>query len=233
MKRGQKTEKAVATRELIYQRALELFRSKSFESSTMRDIAESCELATGASYYYYQTKEHLILEFYRRSQATASTFVDSLTIEKEDFPVRLRKLLEQRFESLRPDRNLVKVLSRVSMNIESPLSPFSPSTSDLRDESILLHKRIIQGTNLKLRPDLEKRLPKFLWLFQMGLLFLWVHDDSPHQKKTHQLMQRGISIVIHIIRLLRVPVVRNIFVSILDLIDTIDDVILTKASTRS
>ncbi|HXN93618.1 MAG TPA: helix-turn-helix domain-containing protein, partial [Candidatus Acidoferrales bacterium] len=44
---GEKTKTA------ILQTALELFRRRGFEVTTMRDIARAAKLATGAAYYYF------------------------------------------------------------------------------------------------------------------------------------------------------------------------------------
>src|SRR5229473_8556171 len=45
------------TEALILQTALELFRERGFEVTTMRDIGQAAKVATGAAYYYFTSKE--------------------------------------------------------------------------------------------------------------------------------------------------------------------------------
>src|SRR6266478_6961690 len=59
---GEKTKAA------ILQTALELFRSRSFEVTTMRDIAQAAKLATGAAYYYFPSKEAIVAAYYDQVQ---------------------------------------------------------------------------------------------------------------------------------------------------------------------
>src|SRR6059036_423408 len=56
------------TRELIFERALELFRVRGFEETTMRDIARAAKVATGAAYYYFPSKEAIVSAYYDRVQ---------------------------------------------------------------------------------------------------------------------------------------------------------------------
>src|SRR3977135_1254380 len=61
------TAKAEETRSRILDAALTLFRRHGFEKATMRDIATEAGVATGAAYYYYRTKEDLVMAFYLRT----------------------------------------------------------------------------------------------------------------------------------------------------------------------
>src|SRR4051812_422557 len=70
------TPKAEETKRRIYEAALQLFRDKGFESTTMRDIAREAGVALGGAYYYFASKEAIVLAFYeemeeRGDQATA------------------------------------------------------------------------------------------------------------------------------------------------------------------
>src|SRR6266849_1740414 len=56
------------TRELILRTALELFRGRGFEITTMRDIARAAKVATGATYYYFPSKEAIVAAYYDQVQ---------------------------------------------------------------------------------------------------------------------------------------------------------------------
>ena len=52
------------TSAMILQTALELFRRRGFEATTMRDIARSAKVATGAAYYYFPSKEAIVAAYH-------------------------------------------------------------------------------------------------------------------------------------------------------------------------
>ena len=54
------TAKAEETRERIVDTSLELFREKGFDETTMRDIAASAGVATGAAYYYFAVRANVV-----------------------------------------------------------------------------------------------------------------------------------------------------------------------------
>ncbi len=56
------------TEALILQAALELFRERGFEVTTMRNIAQAAKVATGAAYYYFPSKEAIVLAYYDQVQ---------------------------------------------------------------------------------------------------------------------------------------------------------------------
>ena len=55
------TPRAEDTRRRIYEAAMELFREKGIEQTTMRDIAAKAEVALGGAYYYFSSKEAIVL----------------------------------------------------------------------------------------------------------------------------------------------------------------------------
>src|SRR5918992_2330152 len=64
-KKAVKTPKGDQTRTLILQTALDMFRERGYEQTTMRAIAEKAGLSLGNAYYYFRSKEHLIQAFYQ------------------------------------------------------------------------------------------------------------------------------------------------------------------------
>ena len=69
--RVRNTPRAEETRRRIYDVALELFREKGFEQTTMRDIAAKADVALGAAYYYFASKEAIVLAFYNEMQQSS------------------------------------------------------------------------------------------------------------------------------------------------------------------
>ena len=63
--------KAEETRNRILDAALRLFRERGFAETTMRDVATEAGVATGAAYYYFRSKEDLVMAFYLRTDQEA------------------------------------------------------------------------------------------------------------------------------------------------------------------
>ena len=53
--------------------------------------------------------------------------------------------------------------------------------------------------------ELEKELPSLLWFMQMGLIFFWLHDSSPDQKRSHKAADLAASLILHLVQLHRLP----------------------------
>jgi len=60
-------KKSEATRAQILDVALDLFRRHGFESTTMRGIAPEAGVSLGSAYYYFESKEDLVMAFYERA----------------------------------------------------------------------------------------------------------------------------------------------------------------------
>jgi AcrR family transcriptional regulator len=64
-----RSTKGEQTRAAIAEAALRMFREHGYEATTMRAIAKEVGVATGNAYYYFDSKEELIQEYYARNQA--------------------------------------------------------------------------------------------------------------------------------------------------------------------
>src|SRR5919197_2117334 len=65
--RTTRTPKGEQTRALILRTALDMFRERGYEETTMRAIAARAGVALGNAYYYFRSKEHLVQAFYART----------------------------------------------------------------------------------------------------------------------------------------------------------------------
>src|SRR5436190_24154725 len=98
------------TREMLFDTALELFRRRGFDETTMRDIAKRAGLAVGAAYYYFPSKEALIHQYWARVQSAHRQAVasqKSTTLEK-----RIEHALIEKLKIVEPDRALLGALFR-------------------------------------------------------------------------------------------------------------------------
>lgn len=199
------TPKAQHTRQEILHAALKLFQKRGFENTTMRDIAKEADLALGAAYYYFKSKEELVLAFYYETLTSHDEACREVLPQTKDFEKRMKALMTRRFEQLAPSRHFLGVLARTAVDPSSPISPFSTQTREIRERAIRLFEQVLEGTQVKTPPALKGRLPALVWVYHLGLLFYWVHDRSPDQVNTQRLMDKSLVVLTRLFRLLNLP----------------------------
>src|SRR5579862_4191303 len=91
------TPRAEDTRRKIYDAAMELFREKGFEETTMRDIAAKAGVALGGAYYYFSSKDAIVLAFYGEMQENSNEPVLAALAAQKKLKERIRSVLEERF----------------------------------------------------------------------------------------------------------------------------------------
>jgi AcrR family transcriptional regulator len=195
------TVKAQQTRERIYSSAMDLFRTSGYEKTTMRMIAEHAGVNVALSYRYFPSKEHLVFEFYRRFTIdfiAASAVVLERSSRLEE---RLTGVAETIFAAAAPYHAFAGSLFATAASPSSPLNPFSTEFTPLREDSIALFGRVIEGCSPKVPADLAEELPFLLWVFNVGLLYCWLHDHSPGQEKARTILRQSVRLVVGVVRL--------------------------------
>lgn len=215
------TAKAEETGLRILNAALELFREHGFDSATMRDIAHKAEVATGAAYYYYPSKEAIVMDFYERSSADMQPKVDAALEKTNVLEARLRELIQVKLDHFAPNRAVLRALLRNGADPAHPLSPFSPQTKAIRNVDIAGFRRSLVDCGTRIPRDIEPQLPDVLWFFQMGVIFFWIVDESPNQARTEKLLQLASKSVSALIRLSALPLMRPVRKTALQLIEIV------------
>lgn len=199
------TAKAEETRERIVDAALQLFRKQGFDATTMRDIASEAEVATGAAYYYFRSKEELVMAFYVRTADEARTLLPKSLEKTRDLRKRLRSIIELKLAQFAEHRRLLIGLVRIGIDPDHPLSPFGKETQPMREESIDEFRLAIEGSTVRIHKELQNDLPRLLWLYQMGIILFWIYDESPGQKRTQKLLEGTLDLIVQLIRLSSLP----------------------------
>src|SRR5208337_1517919 len=133
--------------------ALELFREKGFDATTMRDIAQKAEVATGAAYYYYPSKDAIVTDFYRHSCAEMQPQIEAALEHAKGLERRLRELIGVKLAYFAPNRGVLRSLLRNGADPRHPLSPFSPDTAEIRDIDIAWFRRILADCGMRIPRD--------------------------------------------------------------------------------
>jgi AcrR family transcriptional regulator len=215
------TTKAEETGLRILDSALALFRQEGFDTATMRDIAEKAGVATGAAYYYYPSKDAIVMDFYQRSCTEMQPKIEAALEHASTLEVRLRELIRVKLVHFAPNRGVLRALLRNGADPKHPLSPFSPETKAIREIDIAWFQRILVDCGTRIPRDLEPHLPGVLWFFQMGVIFFWVIDESPHQSRTTRLLELATKSVATLIKVSALPLMRPVRKSALQLIEVV------------
>jgi len=193
--------KAQRTRERIFGCAMDLFTSHGYEKTTMRMIADRAGVNVALSYHYFPSKEHLVVEFYRRF---SRDFIDRAAAAVESSPrlgTRLVGVAEIMFAAAGPYHAFAGSLFATAASPASPLNPFSADCAQIRNDGIALCTRVINGCRPRVPDDVAKELPFLLWAFNLGMLYCWIHDHSDGQQKTRTILRHSVRLVVAILRL--------------------------------
>ena len=215
------TPRAEDTRRKIYDAALDLFREKGFEQTTMRDIAVKAGVALGGAYYYFSSKESIVLAFYQEMQESSHDEIIAAMEGKKTLKERLQYVLEKRLELLAPNRNFCDALFRHAPNAADPLSPFSDQTRPIRERAIEHLRLALEGSEMKLPADLKPQLPFLLWLYQMGIILFWLYDRSPSQERTAKLMDKSLGLLVTLLRVSALPLMKPVRKTVLELVEAV------------
>ena len=212
--------KSEETRQRIFEAALEMFHDRGFDSTTMREIATRAGVATGAAYYYFDSKDAIVLAFYDQARTDMEPRQEKALSASRDLRERLRNLIKVKLEYFAPSRMLLGALSG-NTNPEHPLSPFSEQTREIREHDIRFFERALEGSRTPGPKDLKRHLPRLLWMYQMGIILFWINDGSRGQAKTTVLLERSLDVVTRLIRLSSLPLTGAIRRSVTQLMDTL------------
>jgi AcrR family transcriptional regulator len=210
--------KSEETRSLIVTTAMRLFTENGYDRTTMRAIAAEAGVSVGNAYYYFSSKEQLVQGFYdeiaRQHQAAARPLLE----REASFAARLRAVLLCWLDIAEPYHRFGTQFFVNAADPESPLSPFSDDSSAAREASIGLMREVVDGSDVKLDPELRDQLPELLWLGQMGVVLFWVHDRSPGTKRSRMLVERSVPLIARLAALSRLRMFRPVSREVVDLI---------------
>jgi len=216
------TPKAELTERKILEAALDIYRSKGFEDATMRDVATAAGVATGAAYYYYPSKDAIVLAFYQRSCVEMQPRIEDAVVGATGgLDNRLRALIQVKLSYFAPYRGVLRALLKNGADPAHPLSPFAANNKSIRDIDVAWFRKILADSGTRAPKDLDPHLPELLWIFQMGVIYFWVTDDSPEQGRTARLLTLGSKIVTTLLKIAGLPLTRPLRKIVIELIEIV------------
>jgi len=196
----------------------------------MRAIAQQAGVSLGNAYYYFSSKEYLIQAFYQRlHDSHVAAALPALENDKT-LKARLLTMMRTKIETLKPYHQFAGVLFKTAAHPQSPLNPFSDESDPVRQASIQLFAKVIEGTKARIPKDLRAELPYLLWVYHTGIVLFWIHDQSPRHRRTYRLIDHTVDLLDKLIHLASNPFMRPLRKQALLLVDelreaaeTIDD----------
>jgi AcrR family transcriptional regulator len=210
--------KSEETRQRILGAALKLFHDRGFDAATMRDVAQEAGVATGAAYYYFPSKEAIVMELYGRWSAEMQPKIEAALETATGLEQRLEKLIRVKWSHFAPHREVLGALLRNGADPRHPLSPFSPETREIRKVDIEWFRRNQADCGVRIPKDLEPHLPDILWFFQMGAIYFWVIDASPRQANSERLLAIAAKSIVSVIRISALPLMRPVRKAALEMV---------------
>jgi AcrR family transcriptional regulator len=194
------------TKVIILKAALDLFRGRGFEVTTMRDIAKAAKVATGAAYYYFPSKEAIVAAYYDQVQRVHVERVREELKEKTGLRERLGVVMHSKLEILNNDRRFLGALFRYTGDPDHPLSVFGKGTQEQRSHSVAIFQEAIAGIDLS--EELQQLLPWVLWLGHLGMILFLMYDETEGQHRTHKLVDGMLDLLTQFVELTSSALVR-------------------------
>jgi AcrR family transcriptional regulator len=194
------------TKERILQTALALFRVRGFEVTTIRDIATAAEVATGAAYYYFPSKEAIVSAYYDEVQRLHVEKVREELRDKDRLRERLGVVMHSKLEILKDDRMFLGALFRYTGDPDHPLSVFGKGTQAQRSHSVAIFQEALAGTSVS--EELRVLLPWALWLGHLGMILVFIYDKTEGQQRTHKLVDGMLDLLTQFVELTSSALVR-------------------------
>jgi AcrR family transcriptional regulator len=203
------TPKGEQTRAAIFGAALELFRERGYEATTMRAIAEKAGVSLGSSYHYFPSKEHLVLMLYRHLHELHRVACAPVLARERSLAARLRGVIRAIVMTCEPFHEVAGSIFGTVADPRSPLNPFSADSAPLREEVTSLYAEVVSGSDARLPDDVAAELPRLLWLYQMGILYFWIMDRSGGRLRTLDVIDETSDLIVQLLGLANLPVLRR------------------------
>jgi AcrR family transcriptional regulator len=202
------TAKGEQTREHLLDIALQLFLSKGYEATTMRDIAGAASCSLGLTYRYFDHKEELVLALYQRLAQTLEAQIQLLP--PAPLVERFRQTVALKLALIAPYREPLGALFGAALTPHSEIAVLGPRTTEVRQQVGRAFLAVVTGSTDPPRQPQVEQLALVLYAIHLGLLLYWLHDRSAEQGATQELLAFTCDTLSLIRPLLRLPPVARI-----------------------
>jgi AcrR family transcriptional regulator len=183
----QLTPKGERTREHILDTALGLFIERGYDATTMREIAAAAECSLGLTYRYFARKEDLVLALYQRTAVEQEAYV--LALAAAPIAERFALAMHAKIAQITPYRDAFGALFGAALTPNSGVAVLGEQTSDIRERVGLAFYDLVRKATDAPRERQARQLATVLYALHLALLLFWLHDRSPDQRATDDLIK--------------------------------------------
>ncbi len=213
--------KGERTRALIRQTALESFRERGYDGTTVRLIAQEAGLSLGSTNYHFPSKNHLVQELYLEVMREFRTTTAARVTDVVGLVPQLRIAFETGVEVLEPFHEFAPEFLSAAMSPKSPINPLSRDSEPALEEAIAAFRDVVDGSRHHLPSDIASALPEVLAIAYLLLALFFTYDRSPGRRHTHRLLDRAINLIALTLPLVRLPALRRPIRELLELISEV------------
>lgn len=214
----EKRSKGARTRESIRQTALQSFRERGYDETTVRLIAQEAGISVGTTNYHFPSKNHLVQELYMDVMGGFRTTSIGRMAKTDDLVARLRIVFETGIEVLQPYHGFAPGFLSAAMSPRSPINPLSGDSEPALEEAIAVFREAVDGARHRLPDDISRALPDVLVIAYLLLALFFTYDRSPGQRQTHRLLDRALRLLGLGLPLVRLPALRRPIRELLELV---------------
>lgn len=209
------------TRLRIRTAALKSFRENGYDATTIRKIADELGMSVGSTNYHFPSKNHLIQELYLDVQHAHRDAAAPLLAAEGRLIERLGIVYSTGLDQLTPYHAHAGEFLSAAVSPRSPINPLSTESAEaLAIVKDLFTDAVDGASTTGLPDDIRKLLPRALVLAHLLLALFWVYDTSEGQRRTRQLLHRGLKLVRSVLPLARLPILRG---SLRDMLSLVSD----------
>ena len=171
--------KEPADRLFILNRASKLFREQGFERTTVKQVAEACEMFPGSLHYRYNTKEALLVDLMKLAIEQISSAVLEACASSTEPTEQLRACINAHLRVLVTDSDMVYVLLFEWRSLKGDAREKMLGLRDQYEQlwASLIRILVEQGA---IRNDLNQDLLRIIGLGALNWVSTWYKEDGTH-----------------------------------------------------
>jgi len=187
------TQQGLATRNLLYETAIQLIARQGYEATTLRDVAHAAGVSVGLLYKYFPSKRAVVLSLY--DDLSAEYARRGATMESGKWRNRFLFALQTSLEVLRPHRQtLITLIPVLVGSPDEGLFAAGTAFSRIRVQNVF--RDAVMGASDAPSPKVAESLGRLLYMLHLNIILLWLLDKTSCQRATSAfvvLLQKSLS----------------------------------------
>jgi AcrR family transcriptional regulator len=198
---GRRAAAKQVTRTRIVAAALRLFETKGFDATTTKAIAAKARVAEGTIFNYFETKEDIALHFFELEVDAAIAAVRrKASLREAPLEEKLFALVQSQIDYLAPYEKFIGAAFVQALRPSSKLA-FSLRAMALRTRYLAFVQELIDESLPKGGANaLTWVAPQAFWIYYLGVLLYWLHDESAAKQNTLAFLDRSLKLGVTIMR---------------------------------